>query len=119
MKGTEYDFRTPKLLSECVVSARQGEGYCVNFCVDNKRKLLRCIYDNVIFLVTLMLIIYSSLNMIFQFSHVATLEHELSKRKLEVWSDQPGLELYTGNFLPTGNYMDMPLKGNLILFLCS
>ena len=49
--------------------------------------------------------------LIFPCSHVATLEHELSKRKLEVWSDQPGLELYTGNFLPSGTDKDGPLKG--------
>jgi len=84
VEGTEYDFRKPKLLSESVVSARQGEGYCVNFCVGDNHN---------------------------QLSHVATLEHELSKRKLEVWSDQPGLELYTGNFLPSGTDKDGPLKG--------
>ena len=48
---------------------------------------------------------------IFPCSHVATLEHELSNQKLEVWSDQPGLELYTGNFLPSGTDKDGPLKG--------
>jgi galactose mutarotase-like enzyme len=32
---------------------------------------------------------------------VAEVEHPGTSRRLEVWSDQPGLELYTGNFLPT------------------
>ena len=31
---------------------------------------------------------------------MATLKHDATSRRLEVWSDQPGLELYTGNFLP-------------------
>ena len=33
-------------------------------------------------------------------SKVASLEDLETGRRLEVWSDQPGLELYTGNFLP-------------------
>ena len=41
VEGTEYDFRKPKLLSESVVSARQGEGYCVNFCVGDNHNQLR------------------------------------------------------------------------------
>ena len=33
-------------------------------------------------------------------SHVASLEDSLTGRRMEVWTDQPGLELYTANFLP-------------------
>ena len=32
-------------------------------------------------------------------SRVASLEDGQTGRRLEVWSDQPGLELYTANFL--------------------
>ena len=34
--ATENDFRSPQLLADKVVVARGGEGYCVNFCADNK-----------------------------------------------------------------------------------
>ena len=33
-------------------------------------------------------------------SQVASLEDEQTGRLMEVWTDQPGLELYTANFLP-------------------
>ena len=38
--GTENDFLSPQLLAEKVVVARGGEGYCVNFCVENKNESL-------------------------------------------------------------------------------
>jgi len=71
--GTENDFQCGKMLNDCVEKARDGVGYCVNFCVANEEN---------------------------SFHHVASLEHLNSKRKLEVHSDQPGLELYSANFLP-------------------
>ena len=40
---------------------------------------------------------------------MASLTHDATSRRLEVWSDQPGLELYTGNFLP-----EDALKGLII-----
>jgi len=70
--GTEYDFSQEKKLREAVLSARGGEGFCVNYCTPTQGKL----------------------------SKVAVLSHSKTSRVMEVWSDQPGLELYTGNFLP-------------------
>ena len=32
---------------------------------------------------------------------MATLAYPKNGRRLEVWTDQPGLELYTANFLPS------------------
>jgi len=74
VSGTEYDFQTETSLGTAVPRARNGEGYCVNYCVGGDKGGL---------------------------SHIATLSHVGKGRRLEVWSDQPGLELYTANFLPS------------------
>ena len=34
--GTENDFQCGKMLNDCVEKARDGVGYCVNFCVANE-----------------------------------------------------------------------------------
>ena len=34
--GTENDFLSARPLSDCVTGARDGVGYCVNFCVGNQ-----------------------------------------------------------------------------------
>jgi len=74
VRGTEFDFLTEKSLGKAVPTAMGGEGYCVNYCVGGETGGLR---------------------------HVATLSHPEQDNRLEVWSDQPGLELYTANFLPS------------------
>jgi len=71
--GTEYDFSQERELRDAVKSARGGEGFCVNYCTDHTQGKL---------------------------SKVAILSHLKTSRVMEVWSDQPGLEFYTGNFLP-------------------
>ena len=86
VEGTEYDLRRPALLAQAVPRARAGEGFCVNFCVepdcDQKEKDTDQgeVEDGL--------------------ALVASLAYPPSGRRLEVWSDQPGLELYTANFLP-------------------
>ena len=41
VRGTENDFTEARILSETVIKARGGEGYCVNFCVGDGRKTVR------------------------------------------------------------------------------
>lgn len=74
--GTEYDFSQARELREAVLSARGGEGFCVNYCTNTPTTKEA------------------------KLSKVAVLSHSKTSRVMEVWSDQPGLELYTGNFLP-------------------
>ena len=86
VEGTEYDLRRPALLAQAVPRARAGEGFCVNFCVGPDRDPKKKDTDQGEVEDGLAL--------------VASLAHPPSGRRLEVWSDQPGLELYTANFLP-------------------
>jgi len=75
VSGTTKDFQSPKKLVDCVPCERDGEGYCVNYCIENRKDNDKCL--------------------------AAVLSYPPLGRELEVWSDQPGLELYTGNFLPS------------------
>jgi len=76
VSGTEYDFSQERELRDAVKSARGGEGFCVNYCTTTPQ-----FQDE-------------------KLRKVALLSHSKTSRVMEVWSDQPGLELYTGNFLP-------------------
>ena len=41
VSGTEYNFQTEKSLETAVPKARNGEGYCVNYCVGTEKGGLR------------------------------------------------------------------------------
>lgn len=78
VEGTPFDFRTPRMIGERVRDAgdeqiRLGRGYDHNMVIARARadapRLL------------------------------ARLEHPGSGRVMETWSDQPGLQFYSGNFL--------------------
>ena len=76
VEGTAFDFRTAKKIGRDIgmddVQLVQCRGYDHNFCVNGEIGKLR---------------------------PVAKVTDEKSGRKLEVFSDLPGVQLYTGNFL--------------------
>ena len=41
VSGTEYDFQKETNLGTAVPNARNGEGYCVNYCVGDEKAGLR------------------------------------------------------------------------------
>jgi len=88
VQGTEYDFTRERYLLEAVPSARGGEGYCVNYCTGAGTRASDSHSPG------------AGPRASRALSRVASLGHPATARKIEVWSDQPGLELYTGNFLP-------------------
>lgn len=70
VKGTPFDFTTPKKVGKDI--AEVPGGYDINFVLNDFNNKLR---------------------------KVATLSDSLNGRTLEVYTDQPGLQFYTGNFL--------------------
>lgn len=83
--GTPFDFRTPHAIGERIDADNQqlknARGYDHNWVIDRKTA------DDV--------------------EWVATVEEPASGRVMEVWSDQPGVQFYTGNFFDgkvTGKY---------------
>ncbi|CAG9571897.1 unnamed protein product [Danaus chrysippus] len=70
--GTPYDLRAPKRLGDAMTST--GYGFDDNFCVN--------MYDK-------------------DLTFVSRVSHPSSGRYLEVYSDQPGVQLYTSNSLPS------------------
>jgi len=74
--GTPFDFRVAKPIGRDIGAddeqLRQCGGYDHNFCINGKAGTLRL---------------------------AAKAQDEQSGRKLEVWTDLPGVQLYTGNFL--------------------
>ena len=76
VEGTAFDFRTPKKIGQDIKAEDEQlimcRGYDHNFCVNGEAGKLRT---------------------------VAKVTDEKSGRKLEVMSDLPGVQLYTGNFL--------------------
>lgn len=74
--GTAFDFRVPKKIGKDIKSDDEQlimcRGYDHNFCVNGDAGKLRI---------------------------VAKVKDEKSGRKLEVYSDLPGVQLYTGNFI--------------------
>ena len=72
--GTPYDLRAPTLLGSRIkhVSAAGMAGFDVNYAVDGDG---------------------------FRFRRVARLRDPASGRALEVWANQPGVQLYTSNWL--------------------
>jgi aldose 1-epimerase len=73
--GTPFDFRNPSTIGARIRDAdtqlRHGRGYDHNFCLDNGREL----------------------------KLAARLEAPRSGRTLELLTDQPGLQVYSGNYL--------------------
>ena len=73
VEGTPFDFRTPHLIGERIgmdeEQLRLGGGYDHNFVLDNAEEVDARVYD------------------------------PLTGRVIEVLTDQPGVQLYTGNFL--------------------
>ncbi|XP_053624907.1 galactose mutarotase-like isoform X2 [Plodia interpunctella] len=71
--GTAYDFRVPRVLRTMLPKIPQG-GYDINFCVTQGTEQ----------------------SLTFQ----ARALHPMSGRVLELYSNQPGMQFYTGNLLP-------------------
>ena len=85
VEGTPFDFRTPHAIGERIDADNQqlknARGYDHNWVVDRKTAN--------------------------EVEWVATVEEPTSGRVMEVWSDQPGVQFYTGNFFDgkvTGKY---------------
>ncbi len=76
VEGTAFDFREGKPIGRDIgdddEQLRQCRGYDHNFCINGEAGKLRL---------------------------AAKAQSEKSGRKLEVWTDLPGVQLYTGNFL--------------------
>ena len=76
MKGTAFDFTTPKTIGRDIEMNEEqlvlGKGYDHNFVLDEGAEKLR---------------------------PVAVVEEVNSGRKMEVFTTQPGVQFYSGNFL--------------------
>jgi len=70
VKGTPFDFTTPKKIAKDFAEVKGG--YDINFALNRKDSLLQ---------------------------KVASLSDSISGRTLDVYTTQPGLQFYTGNFL--------------------
>lgn len=86
VEGTPFDFRTPHLIGERINAGHRqlvfGNGYDHNWVISGQAGTLR---------------------------KACVLTEETSGRVLEVYTDQPGMQFYTGNFFP-GTY-DGKVKG--------
>ena len=75
VEGTPMDFRTPKTVGRDIDQDYEalnfGMGYDHNWCLNNGRK----------------------------FARVATLEADRTELKMDVYTDLPGVQIYTGNFI--------------------
>ncbi|XP_062706812.1 galactose mutarotase-like [Aedes albopictus] len=74
--GTPYDLRIPRELGPAM-SRAPGEGYDNNFCITKGTEQ--------------------------GMTFIARVVHPHSGRTLEVYTDQPGVQLYTSNFMPDPN----------------
>lgn len=76
VEGTPFDFRTPTAIGDRIdqdnAQLKYGAGYDHNWAIDRKS-------DSDV-------------------EHIATLYEPTSGRVMEVWTDQPGLQFYSGNF---------------------
>lgn len=79
VEGTPFDFRTPHRIGERIgaedVQLRNGHGYDHNWCLDHPAG---------------------------EFSFACSLVDPESGRRVEVWTDQSGLQVYSGNFFKGG-----------------
>jgi len=82
VEGTPFDFNAPTTIGERIDTDNDqlkiGSGYDHNWIIDRKTEK--------------------------ETEHIATLSEPVSGRVMEVWSDQPGIQIYTGNFF-TGKVM--------------
>jgi len=84
--GSAFDFRTTKDLGELLAAFPAGpNGYDVNFCVNQAPGQ--------------------------ELNQAATVKSEDSKISLTVLTNQPGIQFYTGNFLPDPVANEEPLPG--------
>ncbi|KAL1491924.1 hypothetical protein ABEB36_012443 [Hypothenemus hampei] len=74
VSGTVFDFRVARNLGDAIKSTPEGKGYDINYCINKA----------------------SAQNIEF----VASAFHPPSGRVMEVYSNQPGVQFYTGNALP-------------------
>lgn len=74
VSGTVFDLRVPRVLGDVITKVPNSPGYDHNYCVTKA----------------------SSQDVVF----VAQAYHPPSGRVLEVYSNQPGVQFYTGNFMP-------------------
>lgn len=76
VENTPFDFRDFHLIGSRINESHEqlifGKGYDHNWALNKKKDEL---------------------------SHAATVIEPISKRKMEVWTTEPGMQLYTGNFL--------------------
>ncbi|MBL7800162.1 MAG: galactose mutarotase [Chitinophagales bacterium] len=79
VNGTPFDFRTPKMIKTDIQKQNQqlsfGHGYDHNFVLNNTTKNAEGL------------------------SFAAKITEPLSGRTMEVWTNEPGLQFYSGNFL--------------------
>ncbi len=80
VRGTPFDFTTPHAIGERVGAANEqlkfGGGYDHNWVLDHPRG---------------------------QLGHAATVFEPVSGRVMEVWTEEPGVQFYCGNFLDSTN----------------
>ena len=78
--GTPFDFTRPRRIGERIGAADEqldhGGGYDHNWVIDRTGPGL---------------------------AHAATVEDPVSGRRMEVWTEEPGIQFYSGNFLATGS----------------
>lgn len=72
--GTIFDLQTPKLLGNVINSVPGQSGYDHNFCINKASEQER--------------------------AFIARAYHPNSGRLMEVYSNQPGVQFYTSNFIP-------------------
>ncbi|CAH1984836.1 unnamed protein product [Acanthoscelides obtectus] len=75
--GTPFDLRVPKTLGDIIHKVPNTAGFDHNFCVTKGSKQ--------------------------EETFVARVTHSATGRALEVYSNQPGVQFYTSNFLPEGD----------------
>ncbi|GJQ66785.1 hypothetical protein Trydic_g18554 [Trypoxylus dichotomus] len=75
VSGTIFDLQIPKILGDVIHNIPENPGYDHNYCVN------KGIWDKLLF--------------------VARVNHPPTGRTLEVYSDQPGVQFYTSNFIPS------------------
>lgn len=77
VSGTDFDLRIPTVLGDVILKVPNSPGYDSNFCITRGTE-----QEN---------------------TFVAKITHPNSGRTVEIYSNQPGVQFYTGNFLPKDN----------------
>lgn len=105
VKGTEYDLRTPKNLGEGINSLKE-KGYDLNYCLNeagqnSKDATFAARYYILTTIEESASSNYSECVSNAYCTNFRAVEPQ-SGRYLEVFTDQPGVQFYTGNFIPDG-----------------